>query len=261
MMKTLRTADPKGCTKGCFPVPDPVGEKIEHSIGVQISQSASRQKTASAEVGTILGQVKSPLHQDRVWVQRLERRFTTFCSRNWFIIPLGGSSIPQIPDGINQRPPLRLRLKLRLMIRLRLRLRLGLRLRRLRAKKVEPQSPFKWNIIHLDPLHINETEGHVESMLHIVFHPCTVDVVEKTGGGVPFQAGMITKFHIPPRLGTGKRLAAAFFAAIGPFSTSSTLVHPLHHIQIPVNLTTVRILMQWGLMAVMELHKGLQPLD
>ena len=59
-------------------------KKIENGIGVQISQLASREKTALAEVGTILGRVNSPLHQDRVRVQRQKRRFTTIRSRNWF---------------------------------------------------------------------------------------------------------------------------------------------------------------------------------
>ena len=40
-----------------------------------------------------------------VRVQRQERGFTTICSRKWFTVPLGASSIPQIPEGINQRPP------------------------------------------------------------------------------------------------------------------------------------------------------------
>ena len=99
----------------------------------------------------------------------------------------------------------------------------------------------------------------MESVLHITFHPRTVDVVDKTGGGVPFQAGMISKLNIPPRLGTGKRLAGAFFAAIGPSSTPFMPIHPLHHVGIVANLTTLRIVMQWGLTSVMELHKGLQP--
>ena len=101
----------------------------------------------------------------------------------------------------------------------------------------------------------------MESMLHIMFHPRTVDLVDETGGGVPFQAGRITKFNIPPRLGTGKGLAGAFFAAIGPLSTPFMLVQPLHHVRIFVNLTTLRIVMQWGLTSVTELHKGLQPFD
>ena len=112
--------------------------------------------------------------------------------------------------------------------------------------------PLKWRIIHLDPLHIRVTEVHVESMLHIIFHPPTIDVVEKTGGRVPFQAGMISKLNIPPKPGTGKRLA---------FSTPFMLVHPLHHVRIVVNLTTLRIVMHQGLTSVMALHKGLQPLD
>ena len=63
-------------------------KRMGNSIGVQISQSARREKrTASAEVGTILGPVNPPLHQHRVWVQGQERRFTTICSRNWFTIP------------------------------------------------------------------------------------------------------------------------------------------------------------------------------
>ena len=199
--------------------------------------------------------MNSPLYQERVRVQRQERRFTTIRSQNWFTIPLGWSCIPEILEGINQRPPLRLRL--RLMLRLRLRF----RLRRPRGKAVDPQSPFKWKIIHLDNPHINVTEVHVESMLHIIFHPRTVDVVEETGGRVPFQADMISKFNIPPRLGTGKRLAGAFLVAIGPFSTPFMLVDPLQHIRIVVNLMTLRILMQWGLTSVMELHKGLRPFD
>ena len=109
-----------------------MGEKIENSIWFQISQSASRKKTASAEVGTVLGPVNSVLHQDSVRVQRQERRFTTICRRIWFTISLRGSSIPQIPEGINQGPPLRLRLRLRL------------KLRRPRAKQVDSHSPFKW---------------------------------------------------------------------------------------------------------------------
>ena len=197
--------------------------------------------------------MNSPLHQDGVRVQRQERQFTTTCSRNWFTTHSGGSSIPQIPEGINIRPPLRLRLRLRLKLRL--------RLRRPRAKKVDPQAPFKWKIIHLDPSHIKVTEVHVESMLHIIFHPRTVDVVAKTGSGVPFQAGMISKFNIPPRLRTGKSLAGAFFAAIGPFSTPFMPVHPLHHIRIVVIVTAFRKVMQWGLTSVIELHKGLQPFD
>ena len=168
----------------------------------------------------MLAPANSPLHQDRVWVHRQERRFTTMCSRNWFTIPLGGSLSPQIPEGINQRRPLRIRLRLRLR----------LRLRRPRARKVDPQWPCKWEIIHLDPLHINVTEFHVESMLHIIFHPRTADVVEKTGGAVPFQAGMISKSNIPARLSTRKRLAGASFAALAPLPTPFMLVHPLHHI-------------------------------
>ena len=125
--------------------------------------------------------------------------------------------------------------------------------------KVDPQPPFKLKIIHLDPLHIKVTEVDMESMLHIIFHPRTVDVVEKTGGGVPFLAGMITKFNIPPRLGTGKRLAGVFFAVIGPFSTPFMLLRPLRHVRIVVNLTALHIVLQWGLTSVMELHKGLQP--
>ena len=238
-----------------------VREKIENSIGVQISRSASREKTASAEKGTILGPVNSPLHQYRVRVQRQKRQFTTICSRNWFIIPLAGSSVPQIPKGINQRPPLSPRLRLRLRLRLGLKLRLRLRLRRPRAKKVDPQSPFKWKIIHLDPLHIKVTEVHVESMLHIIFHPPTVDVVEKTCGGMPFQVGIILKLNIPRRLGTGNRLAGAFVGAISPFSTPFMLVHPLHHLPIVLNLRTLRRVMQWGLTSVMELHKGVQTFD
>ena len=214
-----------------------MGEKIQNSIGVQISRSASREKTASAEVSTILRLVNSPLHQDFVRLQRQERRFTAICSRNWFSIPMG--------------PRLRLRLRLRLMLRLRLRL----SVMRLRAKNVDPQSPFKWKIINLGPLHIKVTEVHVESMLHYIFHPRTIDVLEKPGGGVPFQAGMISEFYIPPRLGIGKRLAGAFFVAIGPFSTPFTLVHPLHHVRIVVHLTMLRIVMQWGLTSVMQLHK------
>ena len=167
-----------------------------------------------------MGPVNPPLHQDHVRVQRLGRRFTTICSRNWFTIPLGGSSIPQSPEGINKRPLLGLGLRLRLRPRLGLTLWLWPRLRRPRARKDDPQSPFKWKIMHLDPYHIKVTEVHVESMLYITFHPHTVDVVEKTGGGVPFQVGMISKFNIPPRLGTRKRLAGAFFAAIGPFSNA-----------------------------------------
>ena len=115
--------------------------------------------------------------------------------------------------------------------------------------------------MHLDPLHIKVTDVHLESMLQIIFHPPAVDVVEKTGGGVPFQAGMISKFNILPRLGTGKSLAGAFFADIGPFSTPFMLVHPLHHVRIVMNLTMLHIVMQWGLTSVMELHKGLQPFD
>ena len=229
-------------------------KKIENSIGVRsVSQQAGKKQTASAEVGTILSPVNSALHQDRVRVRRQEQGFTNICSRNWFAIPLGGSSIPQTSEVINQRPPLSL------MLRLRFRLRL--RLRRLRAKKVDPRSPFEWKIIHSDPLHRKVTEVHVESMQHIIFHPRTVDVMEKSGSGVPFQAGMISKFRIPPRLGTSKRLAGAFFAASGPFSTPFMLVQPLHHIRIFVNLTTLRILLQWGLTSVIELQKGLQPFE
>ena len=105
------------------------------------------------------------------------------------------------------------------------------------------------------------TEVYVEPMLHIIFHPRSIDVVEKTGGGVPFKTGMISKVNIPPGLGTGKRLAGAFFAAMGPFSTPFMLVHPLLHVQIVVNLTGPRIVMQWWLMSVIELHKGLQPFN
>ena len=101
----------------------------------------------------------------------------------------------------------------------------------------------------------------MESVLHIIFHPTTVDIVEKTCGGVPFQAGMISIFNIPPRLGTRKRLAGAFFAAIGALSTPFMLHNSLHHVQIVVSLRTLHIVMQWGLKSVMELHKGLQPLD
>ena len=101
----------------------------------------------------------------------------------------------------------------------------------------------------------------MESVLHIIFHPRTLDFVEKTGGGVPLQAGMISKFNIPPKLGTERRLAGPFLAVIGPFSMPFMLVHPLHHIRIVVNLTTLCILMQWGVTSVMELHKGLQPFD
>ena len=72
---------------------------------------------------------------------------------------------------------------------------------------------------------------------------------------------MIPKFNIPPRLGTGKRLAGTFCAAIGPFSTPFMLVHPPHHVEIVVNLTMLRMVMQWGLMSIMELHKGLQAFD
>ena len=39
------------------------------------------------------------------------------------------------------------------------------------------------------------------------------------------------------------------------------LVHPLHHVRIIVNLTTLRVVRQWGLTSVMQLHKGLQPFD
>ena len=63
-------------------------KKVEISIEVQISQSASSEKTASAEVGTILDPVNSPLHQDSVRVQRQKRLFTSICSRNWFTILL-----------------------------------------------------------------------------------------------------------------------------------------------------------------------------
>ena len=125
---------------------------------------------------------------------------------------------------------------------------------------MHPLLPFKWKIIHLDPLHIKVTKVHVETMLHNIFHPRTADVVENTGGGVPFQAGMITKFNIPPRFSTGKRLTGAFFAAMGPSSTPFMLVHPLHQVRIVVNLTTLRIVMQWGLTSVMD-HKRLQPFD
>ena len=95
----------------------------------------------SAEVGKILSPVNSPLHQDRVRVRQQERRFTTIWSRNWFTPPFGGSPIPQIPEGINQRPPLGLRLKLRR--RLRLTLSLRLMIRRPTAQKVDSQSPFE----------------------------------------------------------------------------------------------------------------------
>ena len=81
-------------------------------------------------------------------------------------------------------------------------------------------------------------------MLHVVFHPRTVDVVEKTGCGVPFQAGMIWKLNIPPRLDTGKRLAGAFLAALCPFSTPFMLVHPLYQVGIILNLTILRAVMQ-----------------
>ena len=80
-----------------------MGEKIQNSIGPQISQSASREKRAQAEVGTILGPMNSPLHQDRVRLQRQERQFTTICSRDWFTIPSAGSSIPQ-PPGWGKAP-------------------------------------------------------------------------------------------------------------------------------------------------------------
>ena len=123
------------------------------------------------------------------------------------------------------------------------------------------QSPLKWKIIHLDALHIRVTEAHVESMVHIIFHPRTVDVVEKTWGAVPFQAGMISKVNIPLRLVSGKRLAGAFFAANGPVSTPFMLVHHLHHVRIVVNFTTIGIVVQWGLTSVTELHEGLQPFD
>ena len=72
----------------------------------------------------------------------------------------------------------------------------------------------------------------MEPMLHIIFQPRTIDVVENTGGRWPFQAGIISKSNIPPRLVTGKRLAGAFFSAIGPFSTPFMLVNRLHHVQI-----------------------------
>ena len=72
----------------------------------------------------------SPLHQEQVRVQRQERRFTTICSRSCFTPPCRGSSIAQYPEGIIQRPPLKLGLRLRLRVRL--------RLRQTRAYKVEP---------------------------------------------------------------------------------------------------------------------------
>ena len=72
---------------------------------------------------------------------------------------------------------------------------------------------------------------------------------------------MISEFSIPPSPGTGKGLVGGFLAAIGPLCTPFPLVHPLHHVRIVVNLTALRIVMQLGLTSVIELDKGLRPLD
>ena len=114
--------------------------------------------------------------------------------------PWEGPPFHRFPKVSIKDPPLRLRLRFRL--RLRLSLRLQLSLRRPGAQKAIPLLPFKLEIIHLDLLHIKVTEVPVESMLHIIFHPRTVDVLKKTGDVVPFQAGMIRKFNISPKLGT-----------------------------------------------------------
>ena len=76
-------------------------KKMKTALGLRSVSQQAEKKTGSAEVGTTLGPVNLSLHQDRVRVQRQKRRFTTICSVNCFIIPLVGSSIPQILDGIN----------------------------------------------------------------------------------------------------------------------------------------------------------------
>ena len=62
----------------------------------------------------------------------------------------------------------------------------------------------------------------MECMLHVIFHPHLVDDVEKTGGGMTIQAGRVSKLNIPPKLGTEKSLAGAFFRGHGP------LFHAIH---------------------------------